>query len=142
MKQQVLRLIYYYYLMCFLLFWSYTQTIDLLFFVVIYHIIIIISFIRRIIYFIFIIIPQVSDVIEKLSLYSNKSYIDIKISRPSALSINTLLIFDIHDLNGSLFLKVSFFFLLAFSVPATLIIFLQKYMHHYNQISLILKLKI
>ena len=131
MKQQVLRLIYYYYLMCFLLFWSYTQTIDLLFFVVIYHIIIIISFIRRIIYFIFIIIPQFSE-----------SYIDIKISRPSALSINTLLIFDIHDLNGSLFLKVSFFFLLAFSVPATLIIFLQKYMHHYNQISLILKLKI
>ena len=32
------------------------------------------------------------------------------ISRSSALSINMLLIFDVHDLNGALFLKISFLF--------------------------------
>ena len=43
-------------------------------------------------------------------------------SRSSALSKNVLLIFDMHDLNGKLFLKVSFLFLLLASLlPLTLI---------------------
>ena len=43
--------------------------------------------------------------------------------RSSALSTNVLLIFDIHDLNGTLFLKMSFLFiLLASLVPLTLML--------------------
>ena len=43
-------------------------------------------------------------------------------SRPSALSINVLLIFDIHDIDGALFLNVSILFtVLARLLPATLI---------------------
>ena len=39
------------------------------------------------------------------------------------MSMNELLIFDMHDLNGELFLKVSFLFvLLALFVLATLIL--------------------
>ena len=46
---------------------------------------------------------------------------DIAISRFSTLSINLLLIFDMHGLNGSFILKFSFFALpLASSVPVTL----------------------
>ena len=40
------------------------------------------------------------------------------ISRSSALSINVLLIFEMHDLNGALFLNTTFFSALSFSVPA------------------------
>ena len=48
---------------------------------------------------------------------------DIAISRFSTLSINLLLIFDMHGLNGSFILKFSFFVLpLASSVPVTLIL--------------------
>ena len=43
-------------------------------------------------------------------------------SRSSALSINVLLIFDMHDLNEALFLKVRFLFLfLALLSPSTVI---------------------
>ena len=60
-------------------------------------------------------------------------------SRSSALSIILLLIFDIHDPNGALFLKSSFLFLLlSLFVPVTVIVPLQQYMHHYSHINLIL----
>ena len=42
------------------------------------------------------------------------------IFRSSALSINELLIFDMRDQNGALFLKVSFF--LALLSPSTVIL--------------------
>ena len=49
------------------------------------------------------------------------------ISRSSSLSVNVLLIFDIHELNG-VFLKLSFLFLLlALSVSVALILPFQKY---------------
>ena len=51
---------------------------------------------------------------EYLLLYSKKLYIGITISRSSALSINVLLIFDMHDLNVALFLKDSFFSLFLY----------------------------
>ena len=41
-------------------------------------------------------------------------------SRSSVLPINVLLIFDMHDLNDALFLKVSFCFLLVFIMPTAL----------------------
>ena len=45
----------------------------------------------------------------------------IAISRSSALFINVLLFFDMHDLNKALFLKISFLFLLlALLVPETI----------------------
>ena len=57
----------------------------------------------------------------------------------SALSMNVLLIFDMHDVNGALFVKVGFsFLLLASLVPLTVIVLLQKYMHHYSHTNLIL----
>ena len=40
------------------------------------------------------------------------------ISRSSALSINVLLIFEMHDLNGALFLNTTFFSALSFSFAA------------------------
>ena len=44
------------------------------------------------------------------------------IPRSSALSMNVLLIFDMYDLNGILFLKTNFMFLLIpLSVPETVI---------------------
>ena len=60
------------------------------------------------------------------SLYSRKLYIGITISKSFALSINALLIFDIHDLNGTLFLKTIFLFLLL-----SLLSLLQQYLHGY-----------
>ena len=43
--------------------------------------------------------------------------------RSPALSINVLLIFDMHDLNGALFLKINFLFLLLASLfPLTVIL--------------------
>ena len=39
--------------------------------------------------------------------YSSRLYIGMMISRSSALSINVLLIFQFHDLNGALFLKTT-----------------------------------
>ena len=44
--------------------------------------------------------------------YIQTDYIGIKISRSSALSMNVLLIFHMHDLNGALFLQGNFLFLL------------------------------
>ena len=45
------------------------------------------------------------------------------LSRSSALSINVLFIIDMHDLNGALFLKVTFsFHLLSSLVPVALIL--------------------
>ena len=48
---------------------------------------------------------------------------NLTISRSSALSINVSLIFDMHDLKGALFVKVSFLFLFsALLSPSTVII--------------------
>ena len=43
------------------------------------------------------------------------------ISRSSALCINVLLIFEMHDLNGELFLSATFFSVLSFSFAAAAI---------------------
>ena len=50
--------------------------------------------------------------------YSNRLYIGITISRSSPLSINVLLIFEMHDLNGELFLNATSFTTLWFSFAA------------------------
>ena len=54
-----------------------------------------------------------------------------------------LLIFDMHDVNGELFLKASrLFLLLALLQPVTHILsLLQQYMHHYSHTNLILAYK-
>ena len=58
-----------------------------------------------------------------MSLYSDRLYIGMIMARSSALSINVLLIFDMRDLNGLIFLNVSFLFLLLTGlVPSTFII--------------------
>ena len=57
-----------------------------------------------------------------MSLYSNKLYMDITISR-SALSMDVLLIFYMPDLTGALFLKTSLLFIRLFkALPATVIL--------------------
>ena len=48
------------------------------------------------------------------------------ISRFSAMSVNVLLIFDMHDLNGTLFLKANILSVQLFAV------------HHYSHTNLIL----
>ena len=55
---------------------------------------------------------------KKLSLYSNKLHISVTISRSSVLSTNVLLTFNINDLNGALFLKASYLFLLLLTVAS------------------------
>ena len=75
-----------------------------------------------------------------IALYSNRLYIGIAISRSLALSMNMLLVSNMHDLNGALFPKVGFLFLLlSLLVPATLILFSlsRQYMYHYNYTNLI-----
>ena len=58
-----------------------------------------------------------------MSLYSKKLHTGITTSKSSMLPLNMLLIFDMHDLNGSLFLKDIFLFLLlARLVHVTLIL--------------------
>ena len=104
MEQQFLRLMYCYHLVCSLSFLSYIQRFSSYGFAVIYFITIIISFISRIIYFVFIItinlhntsLHNPPDAIDNYT--SNRSYIDNTISRSSALFINVLLVFDMHDL--------------------------------------------
>ena len=56
-----------------------------------------------------------------MSLYSNRLCIGITISRSSALPINVLLVFDIHDGHGALFFKISFLFPSKVIVPFTTI---------------------
>ena len=65
------------------------------------------------------------------------------ISRNYALSINVLSIVEMHDLNGSLFLKATFLSFIIFISAAAkdLLSLLQQYMHHYSHINLILALK-
>ena len=66
------------------------------------------------------------------------------ISRSSALSINVLLIFNIHDLNGVLFSNVTFFSALSFSFAAAAkryIVPFTIYMHDYNNTNLVLTFK-
>ena len=67
------------------------------------------------------------------------------ILRSSAFSINVLLIFAMHDLNGALFLNATFFWSLSFSFAAAaakrLLSLLKQYMHHYSHINVILTLK-
>ena len=59
-------------------------------------------------------------------LYNNSinfGIIGITISKSSALFINAQLIFDMHDLNWTLFLKISFLFLVLSSLsPSTIIL--------------------
>ena len=58
-----------------------------------------------------------------MPLYSNRLYIGTTISRSATLSINVLLIFDMHNLTETLLMKVSLLFLqLAVLVPATVIL--------------------
>ena len=58
-----------------------------------------------------------------MSLYSNKLYMDITISRSSALSMDVLLIFYMPDLTGALFLKTSLLFIRLFkALPAAVIL--------------------
>ena len=60
-------------------------------------------------------------------------------SRFSALSINVLLIFVMHDLNGALFLKVRFLFLLlVLLVPVTLILLFTTIYAHYGHTNIML----
>ena len=104
MEQQFLRLMYCYHLVCSLSFLSYIQRFSSYGFVVIYFITIIISFISRIIYFVFIITINLHNTSlhnppDAIGNYtSNRSCIDNTISRSSALFINVLLVFDMHDL--------------------------------------------
>ena len=70
------------------------------------------------------------------------------ISRSSALSINALLIFDMHDLNGALFSNTTFFCALSFSFAGSakrsivlftaLILSFLQYTHYYSHTNLIL----
>ena len=104
MEQQFLRLMYCYHLVCSLSFLSYIQRFSSYGFAVIYFITIIISFISRIIYFVFIITINLHNTSlhnppDAIGNYtSNRSCIDNTISRSSALFINVLLVFDMHDL--------------------------------------------
>ena len=104
MEQQFLRLMYCYHLVCSLSFLSYIQRFSSYGFAVIYFITIIISFISRIIYFVFIITINLHNTSlhnppDAIGNYtSNRSYIVNTISRSSALFINVLLVFDMHDL--------------------------------------------
>ena len=104
MEQQLLRLMYCYHFLCSLSFLSYIQRFSSYGFVVIYFITIIISFISRIIYFVFIITINLHNTSlhnppDAIGNYtSNRSCIDNTISRSSALFINVLLVFDMHDL--------------------------------------------
>ena len=104
MEQQLLRLMYCYHLLCSLSFLSYIQRFSSYGFAVIYFITIIISFISRIIYFVFIITINLHNTSlhnppDAIGNYtSNRSCIDNTISRSSALFINVLLVFDMHDL--------------------------------------------
>ena len=69
---------------------------------------------------------------------SNSISIGVTIPRYPALSMNILLIFYLYDLNGELFLNISFFFLLLASLVPITAVLLQKYMHHYSHTNLIL----
>ena len=75
-----------------------------------------IVFNTRIIYCISVII------IEQFSLYSNRLYVGITISQSSGLSINVLLIFNIHDQSGALLLKSSFSFLVLPLLSSSIVI--------------------
>ena len=110
MGQQLLRSIYYYVLFFFLI----LKRFICFCFVVIYHIIIIISFISRIIYFIFIIIPP--------TFWCHRKTVTIfyQFIHPQN---NIKILFDKHHLNGLLFLRVSFvFLLLTFPILVKLIL--------------------
>ena len=118
MEQQLLRLMYCYHLLCSLSFLSYIQRFSSYGFVVIYFITIIISFISRIIYFVFIITINLHNTSlhnppDAIGNYtSNRSCIDNTISRSSALFINVLLVFDMHDLMERYLWRLAFYFLL------------------------------
>ena len=63
------------------------------------------------------------------------------ISRSSASSKNVLFIFEMHNLNGALFLNATFFSDLPFSFGAAaknLLSLLQQYMPRYSHINMIL----
>ena len=71
-------------------------------------------------------------------LYSIKLYVDITTSKPSAFSINTLLIFDIQLINGALFLNAKYIsFLPLLFAPVLVVVLLQQYQNHDNLIDLI-----
>ena len=76
-------------------------------------------------------------------LYCNILYIGTTVSMSYAFSINVLLIFDMHDLNGVLFFKVSFSFTFfkIYCLLQQFLFVLQQYMRHDNHMNLILTLK-
>lgn len=66
------------------------------------------------------------------------------ISRSSAISMNVFLIFDIHEVNGALFLNVTSFLSLSFSLAAEgkrSVFPLTTIACHYNHTKLILALE-
>ena len=63
------------------------------------------------------------------------------ISRSFTLLINVMLIFEMHDVNGALFLNATFLsaLLFSFAAPAKIsIACFKKYMHRYSYINLTL----
>ena len=75
---------------------------------------------------------------------NNKLYIGIIIFGLSGFSVNTLLKFDMHDLNGELGLNGTSLCALSFSFASTTktsISFSEKYTYHYSHTNLILTLK-
>ena len=139
-EQQLLRLMYYCQLVFLLIFLSYIQKMYLLFILLLLASSF--SFVSSLISSL---CHKPLDVTKQLSLYCNRLCICITISRSSALSTNVLLIFDMHDLDKALFLKISFLFLVLASLsPLKLILpFKAAYIHHrYSHISFILTLKL
>ena len=68
--------------------------------------------------FISVVIPQTSCCFSAILLYSTKLYIGTTTSRSSALSINTLLIFDMQLVNDALFLNAkNLFFMSIIPLP-------------------------
>ena len=62
----------------------------------------------------------------------------MSISRSSALSTNVVLVFDIHDINGGLFLNTTlsvFYHVHLEQQLKYLFYLLQQYMHHYSHTS-------
>ena len=123
MEQQLMCLMCYYHLLCSLLFLFYTQKIYFLLFSCYLSY----NYLQHNVHLHHHSVYIYGNSANFLMLWNNchctnRLYIDITISRFSALSINVLLIFDMHDLNWST-INVSFlFFLLALLVPATVIL--------------------
>ena len=89
---------------------------------IVYPVIIFIIFIHIIAYFIPFMLLQTVWCHGIIFIYSNRFYIDMTVPISCILSINLLLIFEMSGLNGILFLKVSFLFLLLATLVLVTII--------------------